>query len=171
MENNNVQNNAVENNENKKSNLGILVGVIVAIVVILLVILFLLKGRTPNNGGGGGNTPAHANTEYDYRTGVLYTMVDEEKKPKQTDFTINGLFLIGNIHTYEGVGESEQVVDHFAKQGFKTEGINSSFYLNEHIEFYLDTNYSGNDMDVKIYIVPHHTVEEYAKMDFDKLNA
>ena len=108
--------------------------------------------------------------EYDYKDGVLTQIVDEEGNPKQSDFTIDGIILVGNRHSYEYLeAGSEGVMEKLSKQGYKKEGINSSFYLNEYIEFYIDTKYNGIDSDVKILVTPHKTVEELEKMSLTKL--
>ena len=54
-------------------------------------------------------------------------------------------------------------------KGYNKEGLNSSFYLNEYIEFYMDTKYDGSERDVLILVTPHHTVEEYEEMSLSKL--
>ena len=79
------------------------------------------------------------------------------------------LILVGNRHNYFGRDDSVNVIQDFVKQGYKKEGINSSFYLNEYIEFYIDTNYKGSLDNVRIYITPHKTVEEYEKMNVTEL--
>ena len=108
--------------------------------------------------------------EYTYKDGVLTPIVDEEGNPKQTDFVIDGIILIGNRHDYLGLGaELSDTMEKFAEQGYKKEGINSSFYLNEWIEFFIDTKYAGAESDVKILVTPHKTVEEYEKMTYSQL--
>ena len=108
--------------------------------------------------------------EYTYRDGVLTQIVDEEGNPKQTDFLIDGIILVGNRHSYSGLeADSEGIMEKLVQQGYKKEGINSSFYLNEYIEFYIDTDYSGTESDVKILVTPHKTVEELEKMSLSKL--
>ena len=56
-----------------------------------------------------------------------------------------------------------------ASQGYKKEGINSSFYLGEWIEMYIDTKYAGVDSDVKILVTPHKTVEELETLSLSEL--
>ena len=170
------------NNENKKSK----VGLIIAIVLIILLILFLVwffvlrdKGtkNTPANNEPSTQTEEttkETNTtkeayEYDYKDGVLTQIVDEDGKPKQTDFVIDGIILVGNRHSYYGMDDTTGVIENFVKQGYKKEGINSSFYLNEYIGFYVDTKYKGSESDVKILVTPHKSVEEYEKMTSSQL--
>ena len=108
--------------------------------------------------------------EYDYKDGVLTQVVDEEGNPKQIAFVVDGIVLIGNRHSYIGLdAESGDIVEKLVKQGYKKEGINSSFYLNEYIQFYLDTKYTGPESDIKILVTPHKTVEEYEKMSSAEL--
>ena len=108
--------------------------------------------------------------EYTYKDGVLTQIVDEEGNPKQTDFVIDGIILVGNRHSYSGLeSDSEGIMEKLVKQGYKQEGINSSFYLNEYIEFYIDTDYSGAESDIKILVTPYKTVEELEKMSLSKL--
>ena len=108
--------------------------------------------------------------EYDYKDGVLTQIVDEEGNPKQTDFVIDGIILVGNRHGYAGLeAESEGIMEKLSANGYLKTGINSSFYLNEWIEFYIDTKYSGLESDVKILITPHKTVEELEKLSLSEL--
>ena len=108
--------------------------------------------------------------EYSYTNGVLTEIVDEDGNPKQTDFVIDGLILVGNRHSYSGLdARADGTIEILARKGYKKEGINSSFYLNEYIEFYIDTKYKGAEEDVKILVTPHKTVEELQKMSFSKL--
>ena len=67
------------------------------------------------------------------------------------------------------IENTDTIINSFVKQGYKKDGINSSFYLNEWIEFYIDTKYSGSENDVKILITPHKTVEELEKMSMSQL--
>ena len=176
----------MENNEKKKSNVGLIIVIIIIILLLLFAVWFFLlrdKGETnnTNNNGNNTNTQENSNTnngttpsnnkyEYSYVDGKLTQIVDEEGNPKQTDFVIDGIILVGNRHSYAGLeAESEGIIEKLASQGYKKEGINSSFYLNEWIEFYIDTNYSGSPNDVKILITPHKTVEELEKLSLTKL--
>ena len=138
------------------------------------------KGNERGNNNGSGSqsatskAPGNGNntekSEYDYKDGVLTQVVDEEGKPKQTDFVIDGIILVGNRHTYEGVDpESEGLINKLVAKGYNKEGIYSSFYLNEWIEFYIDTKYSKSVDDVKIIVTPHKTVEELEKLSLSKL--
>ena len=174
----------MENNEKKKSNVGLIIVIIIIILLLLFAVWFFLlrdKGTTNNNNTNNNNTSEKIDKkdektdnktgyEYDYRDGVLTQIVDEEGNPKQTDFVIDGIILVGNRHSYEGVDpESEGFMNKLVAKGYKKEDIYSDFYLNEWIEFYIDTKYSGAESDVKILITPHKTVEELEKMSLTKL--
>ena len=156
------------------------------LLIIVLVMCFVLVGcgksetnnnnnQTNNNGQENTNTNGENNTsnntyEYNYFDGKLTQIVDEEGNPKQTDFVIDGIILVGNRHSYEGIpAEGEGIMEALVKKGYNKDGINTSFYLNEWIEFYIDTKYSGAESDVKILITPHKTVEELEKMSLTKL--
>ena len=175
----------MENEGKKKSKVGI---IIIAIIIILLILFllwfFLLRENDKDNSENTANTAnnqentetnpekptTNKTVEYDYKDGVLTQIVDEEGLPKQTDFVINGIILVGNHHGYAGLeADTEGIIEKLAGQGYKKEGINSSFYLNEWIEMYIDTNYSGSTSDVKILLTPHRTVEELEKMSLDQL--
>lgn len=173
----------MENNEKKKSNVGLIIVIIIIILLLLFAVWFFLlrdKGTTNNNNTNSNNTSEKIDKkdektdnkigyEYDYRDGVLTQIVDEEGNPKQTDFVIDGIILIGNGHEYRGDDKTMEVIDYFVEKGYNKEGINSSFYLNEWIEFYIDTKYSGSANDVKILVTPHKTVEELEKLSLTKL--
>ena len=174
----------MENNEKKKSNVGLIIVIIIIILLLLFAVWFFLlrdKGTTNNNNTNNNNTSEKTDNkdektdnktgyEYNYRDGVLTQIVDEEGNPKQTDFVIDGIILVGNRHSYEGVDpESEGFMNKLVAKGYKKEDIYSDFYLNEWIEFYIDTKFSGAESDVKILITPHKTVEELEKMSLSKL--
>ena len=163
--------------------------VIFIICLVLAIGLFVLTGcgnkkeenkvtnnnsQTTQKNGSTANTVVNNtnNTtyEYTYKDGTLTQIVDEEGNSKQTDFVIDGVILVGNRHSYEGVDpDSEGLMNKLVAKGYKKEGINSSFYLNEYIEFYIDTKYTGSTSDVKILVTPHKTVEELEKMSLSKL--
>ena len=162
--------------------------IIICIILILVVGLFILLGnknkkennqvansektnKIENRNTINNNTTSNNEiAEYDYKDGVLNQIVDEEGNPKQTDFKIDGLILVGNRHSYSGLDlESEGIIEKLSQQGYKTQGINSSFYLNEYIEFYIDTKYDGPSNDVKILVTPHKTVEELEIMSLSEL--
>ena len=159
-------------NEKKKTNIGLIIIIIIIILLLLFAVwYFLLRDKKEtSNPKGSDNVPTSTpvsnkkTVEYDYRDGVLTRIVDENGNPKQNDFVIDGIILIGNRHSYFDTDDTDTILNSFVKQGYKKEGINSSFYLNEHIEMYLDTKYNGSNDDIKIYITPHNTVEEYEKM-------
>lgn len=175
----------MENNEKKKSNVGLIIVIIIIILLLLFAVWFFLlrdKGTTNNNNTNNNNntqensntnngtTPSNNTYEYNYFDGKLTQIVDEEGNPKQTDFVIDGIILVGNRHSYEGIpAEGEGIMEALVKKGYNKDGINTSFYLNEWIEFYIDTKYSGAESDVKILITPHKTVEELEKMPLSKL--
>lgn len=173
----------MENNEKKKSNVGLIIIIIIIILLLLFAVWFFLlrdKGTTNNNNTNNNNTEEKIDKkdektdnktgyEYDYRDGVLTQIVDEEGNPKQTEFVIDGIILIGNRHSYYDTDDTDTILNHFVKQGYKKEGINSSFYQNEHIEMYLDTKYNGSTSNVKVLITPHKPVEELEKMSISEL--
>ena len=97
--------------ENKKSNSGLIIAIIIIILLLLFALWFFVlrdKGnnndvREQNNTNVNGDvTPSNNTVEYDYRDGVLTQIVDENGNPKQTDFVIDGIILIGNRHSYNG---------------------------------------------------------------------
>lgn len=108
------------------------------------------------------NVSKNEASNYTYKDGVLTQIVDEKGNPKQTDFVIDGIILVGNRH-------GEYSIESLMEDGYKTSEINSSFYLNEYIEFYIDTDYSGKESDVNILVTPHDTVENYEKMSFSEI--
>ena len=123
-----------------------------------------------NNNNQNENNGNKEGYEYTYTDGVLTQIVDEEGNPKQTDFVLDGIILVGNRHSYEGVDpESEGFMNKLVAKGYKKEGIYSDFYLNEWIEFYIDTKYSKAASDVKVLVTPHKTVEELEKMSLSQL--
>ena len=164
---------------------------VICLILVLAIGLFILTGcgnkkeenKVTNNVQTTQNNESTTNTavnntatsnskkyEYTYKDGVLTQIVDEEGNPKQTDFVIDGVILVGNRQSYEGVDpDSEGLMNKLVAKGYKKEGINSSFYLNEYIEFYIDTKYTGSTSDVKILVTPHKTVEELEKMSLSKL--
>ncbi len=165
--------------ERKKSKLLLIIIIIIILLLIGLALWFFIfrdkggevsDGGSKNNGGESGKVvddkpKDKKTTEYNYKDGVLTPIVDEDGNPKQTEFIIDGLILIGNHHSYYGEEEgSESTIEKAVKDGYKKEGINSSFYLNEWIEIYLDTKYAGNTKNVDIVLAPHKTVEEWEKM-------
>lgn len=145
--------------------------------LLLVLGMFMIVGcsctkEESNNTGGNTNNnvnPSTGKQEYTYTDGKLTQIVDEEGNPKQTDFVIDGIILVGNRHEYREEGSTDLIIEFLAKQGYKKEGINKDFYLGEWIEVYLDTKYSGNVEDVKILITPHKTVEELEQMSYSKI--
>ena len=171
----------MENNEKKKSNTGLIIIIIIIVLLLLFAVwFFFLKDRgimTRKNNVNNtqenintGSTPSKGSVEYNYFDGKLTQIVDEEGKPKQSDFVIDGIILMGNRHSYDGIpADGEGVIEALAKKGYNKDGINTSFYLNEYIQFYIDTKYTGSVDNVKILVVPHRTVEELEKMSSSKL--
>ena len=166
----------MENNEKKKSNVGLIIVIIIIILLLLFAVWFFLlrdKGTTNNNNTNNNNTSEKTDNktgyEYDYRDGVLTQIVDEEGNPKQADFVIDGIILVGNRHEYRPENSTEEIIDYFVKQGYNKEGLNKDFYLGEWIQFYIDTKYSGSSNDVKILVTPHKTVEELEKLSLSQL--
>ena len=166
----------MENNEKKKSNVGLIIVIIIIILLLLFAVWFFLlrdKGTTNNNNTNNNNTSEKTDNktgyEYDYRDGVLTQIVDEEGNPKQIDFVIDGIILVGNRHEYRPENSTEEIIDYFVKQGYNKEGLNKDFYLGEWIQFYIDTKYSGSSNDVKILVTPHKTVEELEKLSLSQL--
>lgn len=159
---------------------------IICIIIVLAIGLFVLIGRgnkkeenkvtntvqTTQKNESTTNTTESNNKKYEYNyfDGKLTQIVDEEGKPKQTDFIIDGIILVGNRHSYEGIDlNGEGLMEKLVAKGYKKEGINTSFYLNEYIQFYIDTKYSKTASDVKILVVPHKTAEELEKMTLNEL--
>ncbi len=173
----------MENNEKKKSNVGLIIVIIIIILLLLFAVWFFLlrdKGTTNNNNTNNNNTSEKTDKkdektdnktgyEYDYRDGVLTQIVDEEGNPKQTDFVIDGIILVGNRHGYDNITDTEAVIAKLVSEGYKKEGINSSFYLNEWIEFYVDTKYTGSESDVKVVVVPHRDMNELELLSLTQL--
>ena len=166
--------------ENKKSKTGLIILIIIILLLILFAVWYFLlrdKGETNNNSNNNNQQQEEKKDEpkgnqgyqYDYRDGVLTPIVDENGIPKQNDFVIDGIILIGNRHDYAGRDDTKGVIEHFVEQGYKKEGLNSSFYLGEWIEMYLDTKYTGNTSDVKIVVVPHKKVEELELLSLTQL--
>ncbi len=169
-----------QTNEKKKSNVGLIIVIIILLLLILFAVwYFLLRDKKTNKAGDNeNNTSEQGNKtdepkekqkyEYDYKDGVLTVIVDEEGNPKQTDFIIDGIILSGNRHSYDSESVDGNIA-YLANKGYKKEGINSSFYLNEWIEIYLDTKYSKPVDDVKILALPHKKVEELEVLTLEQL--
>ena len=136
----------MENNEKKKSNVGLIIVIIIIILLLLFAVWFFLlrdKGTTNNNNANNNNTSEKTDKkdektdnktgyEYDYRDGVLTQIVDEEGNPKQTDFVIDGIILVGNRHGYAGLeAESEEIIEKLVSQGYKKEGIKLLYCIQE----------------------------------------
>ena len=163
--------------ENEKSKLGIIIFIIILILLILLAVWFFLlrdkkdgvkeANNTEEKGETNKDNPINnATSEFNYTEGILHEIgyFDEE-----IPFTIDGIILVANRHNYDGREAGESVIEYFVEKGYNKDNINSSFYLNEWIEFYIDTKYFGAPDDVKILAVPHKPVEEYLKMSKTEL--
>ena len=164
--------------EKKKSKGGLIILLLLLLIIIGVLIWWFLirkpeekdnKGTETNTQENKDNTDSKTKTEYDYRDGVLTQVKDKEGNPKQTDFVIDGIILIGNRHTYVDRDDTIETIAYFVKQGYKKEGLNSSYYLGEWIEMYIDTKYTGSESDVKILITPHQTIEEFQKLSLTQL--
>ena len=121
----------MENNEKKKSNVGLIIVIIIIILLLLFAVWFFLlrdKGTTNNNNTNNNNntqentntnngtTPSKDKYEYSYVDGKLTQIVDEEGNPKQTDFVIDGIILVGNRHSYAGLeAESEGIIEKLSR--------------------------------------------------------
>ncbi len=169
-------------NKEKKSSIGIIIFIIILLLLIgFAVWFFLIKDKDkkeeptkkeeeivetkPNK----EEVVTKKANEYDYKEGILTRVVDEDGNPLQNEFIIDGIILVGNRHSYLGLEDTYDKISQFVEQGYKKEGINSSFYLNERIEMYLDTKYVGDNENVKVLITPHKTIPEYDKMTVDDL--
>jgi hypothetical protein len=143
---------------------------LICALALVMCITLVGCGKAENNNNQTNNgSNVNEKYEYTYKDGVLTTIVDEEGKPKQTDFVIDGIILVGNRHEYRPENSSEEIIDYLVGKGYNKENLNKDFYLNEWIEFYIDTKYSKPIDDVKIIVVPHRTVEELEKLSLTKL--
>ena len=167
----------MENNEKKSSKVGLILIIILVLLLLLFCVWFFLLRDKGTNGGSNNSgevtdkdkPSSGISFEYNYKDGVLTQIVDEEGNPKQTDFVIDGIILVGNRHEYRPENSTEEIIDYLVKQGYNKEGLNKDFYLGEWIEFYIDTKYSKPVDDVKIIVAPHKTVEELEKLSLAKL--
>ena len=164
--------------ENKKSKVGLIIFIIILILLILFAVwFFLLRDKKDDTKESGNNTEEkgeintdnpinNATSEFNYTEGILHEIgyLGEE-----IPFTIDGIILIGNRHNYDGREAGEGAIDYFVSKGYNKDNLNSSFYLNEWIEFYIDTKYYGAPDDVKILAVPHKPVEQYLEMSSTEL--
>ena len=166
--------------EKKKSKVGIIIIIILLLLLIAFVIWFFLLRDKKESGDTTTTTTSPTTTttvvydkkrpEYDEKEGVLNQVVDEDGKAIAPDFVIDGIILVGNRHSYAGLeADTESIIEKLSKEGYKKTGINSSFYLNEWIEFYIDTKYSGSTSDVKILITPHKAAATLTDTPCDKL--
>ena len=153
----------------------ILIGVLAFVMCLTLVGC----GKTENkNNEKDSNKQENTNNEsstssekvdYNYFDGKLTQIVDAEGNPKQTDFVIDGIILVGNQHEYRGNDTTVNNIEYLVKKGYNKENLNKDFYLNEWIEMYIDTKYSKSEEDVEILITPHKTVEELEKLSYAQL--
>ena len=149
----------------------LIIGVMAIMVCVLLVGCGKKEEKNTNSNSSSNNESSSETKkyEYTYTDGKLTQIVDEDGNPKQTDFVIDGIILVGNRHEYRPENSTEEIIDYFVKQGYNKEGLNKDFYLGEWIEFYIDTKYSKPVDDVKIIVAPHKTVEELEKLSLAKL--
>lgn len=169
----------MNNKSERKSNFKLIIVIIIIILLILFAVWFFFLKDNRKTNKNNSNIQENSNNEknlekkqyeYNYRDGVLTQVVDEDGNPKQNDFIIDGIILVGNRHNYNDINNGvSEVIETLSKEGYKKENINSSFYLNEYIRFYIDTKYSGDENDVRIYIIPHKAIEEIEKMNSDDL--
>ena len=168
----------MNNEEEKKSKAGLIIIIIIILLLLLFAVwYFLIRDKGESNTNNNSNNTEEKKDEpkdnktinYDYRVGVLNVINDENGNPIQTDFVIDGIILIGNRHDYTDRDDTKEVIEYFEGLGYKKEGINSSFYLGEWIEMYIDTKYASSESDVKILITPHKTVEELEKLSLSQL--
>ena len=166
----------MENKEQKKSNIGLIIILIIILLLILFgVWFFLLRGNNNTNGETNNgnkqqeqsNTTNTNNDKYSYRQGELTQIVDEEGNPKQTDFIINGLILVGNRHDYSDLSEEKATIEILSEKGYNKTGLMSKFYIGEWIEMYMDTTYTKED--IKVYLTSHKNVEEWETMSASKI--
>ena len=150
---------------------------LISVLALVMCVTLVGCGKAENNNNNNNNNNNQTNNgsttnekyEYNYIDGKLTQIVDEEGNPKQTDFVIDGIILVGNRHEYRPENSTEEIIDYLVKQGYNKEGLNKDFYLGEWIEFYIDTKYSKPVDDVKIIVAPHKTVEELEKLSLAKL--
>ena len=165
--------------ENKKSKTGLIILIIIILLLILCAVWYFFLRDTKEEPKNNNNNQQQEEKkdepketkgyQYDYREGVLTPIVDENGIPKQTDFVIDGIILIGNRHEYRGDDKTMEIIDYSVEKGYNKEGINSSFYLSEWIEFYVDTKYAGTESDVKVVVVPHRDMNELELLSLTQL--
>ncbi|MBR6948845.1 MAG: hypothetical protein IKH54_01500 [Bacilli bacterium] len=163
----------------KKNNIGLIIILIIILLLLLFGIwFFLLKDKDNSKPTDNNKTeekvkkdevPTKENIEYDYREGFLQQIINEDGTPKVKDYNIKGVILIGNQHEYIDSDDTTTVLKYFESKGYNKEGINSSFYLNERIEIYVDTDYVGPTGNLSIFITPHHKISEYDEMSFKEI--
>ena len=147
----------------------LLIGLMAIMICVLVVGCGKKEEKNNNNSNSeSGTSGSSEKVKYNYIDGKLTQIVDEEGNPKQKDFVIDGLILAGNRHTYDGESVDGNL-EYLSKQGYKKEGLNKDFYLNEWIEIYIDTKYDKAASDVEILITPHKTVEELEDLSLKKL--
>ncbi len=110
------------------------------------------KAAAQNTGEPESESVSQNTTVENYTLGKLVAVKDD------TDFVLKGLRLNGN-RSYANNDKD-----------YATEDIRSGFYIQERIEFFLDTTYSNPDSeDVKVVCLPHRDFAEYEKMSFDEI--
>ncbi len=148
---------------------------LISVLALIMCITLVGCGKTESNNNKKENsntnngTSSSEKSEYNYFDGKLTQIVDEEGNPKQTDFVIDGIILVGNHHEYREDDDTKEAIDYLVEKGYNKENINKDFYLSEWIDMYIDTKYNKKESDVKILITPHKTVEELEKMSLSQL--
>ena len=94
--------------------------------------------------------PGTADPEDNYVLGTLVTL-DEH-----SEFQVNSLYLWGNYHEEE-------------ERFYAAEGINSSFYLSEYIDFYPDWSFDGDPDRINIVFAHHRPLETLMHTSFDEV--
>lgn len=167
-------------NKNNKSTIGLII-IIMTIFVIFFAIwfFFIRSNNTTTNKEKTNNKESIKKEEktiitkeefqYEYKDGVLIRIVDKKNKPKQNDFIIDGIILIGEEHSYFDTFDSNIIINNFVEEGYKKEDINSEFYLEENINIYLDTQYEGENSNIKIIAIPHNKIEGHNNKNIEEL--
>ena len=154
--------------EKETKNLGSLYKIVISILSLLLIICLVYfifirddkksSSSEKNKNNKQSETNKKNDVEDTVKEGVLTQFVDENNNPVQTDFIINGILLVGKHHSYFDTNDEYVILNNYASAGYKKEDINSSFYLDELIDLYIDTNYEGDESAVKIVIAPHQPI-------------
>jgi len=99
------------------------------------------------------------------------TTTEHETVPKTTETSIGTLAAVSDKTDYairgmlitSGSGQHDYgMAQQLAAKGYKTQGLSSEFYLNEWIEFYIDTD--SKAVPVSVYAVMHTDDADYSAM-------